>query len=136
MTLDNTSKDDALFKTNAIEGVHEGMNVEDMAGHRLGTVEYVQMGDPDAATSEGATQSSRSSQMPKSVISGATEPFLNDEPEIPDPLRSQLMRHGFIKVHSTVLTGENRYIRSDHISGVVEDTVILNVSSDELTTTL
>lgn len=132
MSTERARDDDTLFNTSPIEQVREGMTVVDAAGEKLGTVEYVQMGDPDAATTRGTEQTSLGQQLPKSVISGATEPFFNDEPELPEPLRRQLIHSGFIKVDRPGFGGKDRYFRSDAIQEVVNDTVRLKVHKDQL----
>lgn len=134
MNTERRRSNEAPFNTSAIERVREGMTVIDAAGETLGTVEYVQMGDPDAATTHGSTQTPLGSQLPKSVISGATEPFFGDEPEVPEPVRSQLIRHGFIKVDNPGLLGSDRYVRGDHIREVSNDKVILKLTRDQLPT--
>jgi hypothetical protein len=54
------------------------------------------------------------------------------EPDVPGPLRAQLLRYGFVKVDGPGLTDTDRYVRSDRIASVSGDTVTLSVSKDRL----
>ncbi len=114
----------------SMERVQEGMTVVDLGNEKVGKVEYVQFGDPQAATTEG-----NDLVRPAGGILGeAALGVLGDErePDVDEPLRSQLLRYGFIKVDGPGLTGTDRYVRSDLVGNVSEDTVTLKVSKDEL----
>jgi uncharacterized protein YrrD len=47
-------------------------------------------------------------------------------------MRDQLIRDGFVKIDGPGLFHTNRYVRSDHIASVKDDTVTLSVRKDEL----
>ena len=117
-----------VFHTPLIERIGEGMAVIDLNGDSLGKVEYVQMGDPQAATTEG-------NDLPEPGLIGSVAiAFAGDErePDVSEPLRSQLLRIGFIKVDGGGLLAEDRYVRSDQIAGVNGDTVTLSISKHRL----
>jgi len=112
-----------------IEHVTEGMMVVDASGDEVGKVEYVQMGDPEAATTEG-------NELPEPGLIGSIgQAIFGDErePDVPEPKRSQLLRYGFLKVDGAGLTDADRYVRGDMVAGVSGDTVTLRVAKDQLT---
>jgi hypothetical protein len=108
-----------------IDYVRDGMRVVDSAGRTVGDVAYVQMGDAEAATTRGAAQ----------AASGIVQAFVDvgeSEPDVPEPLRSRLLRHGFVKIDGPGLTDTDRYVRADRIAGVVGEVVTLTVPREEL----
>ncbi len=132
MTNDNTAS--ALATTGSmmadsaasdiINRVRQGMTVVDAAGEELGKVDFVKLGDPGAATV------------------GADEPaepgffaaiFVGDgEPDVPEPLRSRLLRFGYVKVDGAGWIDTDRYVTADLIAGVSGDTVRLTARKDEI----
>ena len=108
------------FRTELIERVREGMTVVDAAGAKLGTVAYVKMGDPQAVTTQG-------NEPGEPGLLGAIPPPVarEREPDAPEPLRSQLLRSGFIKVDGPGLADTDRYVSGDRIGEVAGDTVRL-----------
>ena len=116
------------FGTSLIEQVYEGMQVVDSAGEELGKVEFVKMGDPQAATTQGSESESRG------LIGAIGRAIAPDEaePDVPTPLRDRLLRTGFFKVDGPGLFGTDRYVRADLIQAVSPDRVILQVRKDQL----
>jgi hypothetical protein len=104
--MDNSS----VFRTKLIEQVQEGMSVYDVEGEHMGTVEYVKMGDPEALTTRGNEPSVLNGVMPMSNES--------DEPQVPEPLRSDLVRVGFIKIDGQNLLDTDRYFRADLVDRI------------------
>ncbi len=119
------------FGTSPIQQVREGMRVVDAGGEQVGTVEYVHFGDPQAATVDTA-----SAVQPGGLAQAIGEVFAPDEaePDLPEPLRSRYLRHGFIKVDGGGIPGfeTDRYARAEEIAAVSGDTVALRVHRDEL----
>lgn len=122
---------DPVFPTQPIERVREGMTVLDAAGERLGTVAYLKMGDPEAATTQG---NEARGTMAGAVLGGDEgEPGAPGvaglgvrEPNVPEPLRTQLMRVGFLRLDAPHLKNEvDRYVPGDRIRDVSGDTVRL-----------
>ena len=114
----------------SMELIQEGMTVVDLAGEKVGKVEYVQFGDPEAATTEG-----NDLERPAGGFVGeAAMAVFGDErePDVTEPLRSQLLRYGFIKVDGPGLFAKDRYVRADLVGNVSDDIVTLKVSKDEL----
>jgi hypothetical protein len=114
--------------TSAMQKIREGMVVVDANGKRAGTVEFVLMGDPDAISGRG------NELAPPTYLEQIGESITNHErePVVPDPLRAQLLRSGFIKVDGPGFGATDRYVRSDLIASVSEDTVHLTVARDQL----
>ena len=110
-----------------IERVTEGMTVVDASGEKLGKVEYVQMGDPQAVTTQG-------NENQPDLIGRVGTTILGDErePDVPEPARSMLVRSGFIKVDGPGLLDTDRYVRSDLIASVSDDTVTLTANKAQL----
>lgn len=117
-------------ETSLIELVTTGMTVVDLAGEKVGQVEYVQMGDPRAVTTEG-------NQLDDPGLIGQLGMAVagdEREPDVPEPKRSQLLRCGFIKVDGPGITDTDRYVRSDLLGALSGDTVTLSVTRDRLPT--
>ena len=128
-----TSNEGALFQTmdapstSALEVVRVGIAVEDATGDDVGTVEYVKMGDRSAATARGSITPGDSD-----FVRIGLEALAGEEPDVPEPKRSQLLRYGFIKVDGSGLTDTDRYVRGDKVRDVVDETVRLKVRKDQL----
>jgi hypothetical protein len=104
-----------------IEQVHEGMLVVDRVGEKVGTIDYVQMGDPQAATTQG------NEERDTGLLADLARAVAGDEsePDVPEPKRSQLVRVGYIKVDGPGLGDVDRYVSSELIAQVRGDTVFL-----------
>jgi hypothetical protein len=111
-----------------IARVHEDMRVVDATGEEIGKVAYVKMGDPEAVTTQG--------NEPR--VTGLTERFADvvapgdGEPDVPDPLRTNLLRTGFIKIKGHGLFAKDRYVAIQRVRDVVDDEVRLDVAKDSL----
>jgi hypothetical protein len=110
-----------------ISRVHEGMHVTDATGQDVGEVEMVQMGDAEAATTEGNDY-----RRPTALEYVAESLGAEHEPDVPEPLRSRLVRSGYIKVDGPGLLESDRYVPSDYVRDVDADTVHLSVRKDDL----
>ena len=80
----------SVFKTQLIERVQEGMRVIDANGDDIGYVQHLKMGDPEAVTTAGNEPTVSAGYVPLSDDA--------DEPQVPEPIRSDLLRVGYIKV--------------------------------------
>ena len=128
MDRDVTRQTGRVFSTAPIELVREGMDVIDAAGKKIGKVEALKMGDPEAATTQGEEVDTGG------LIGNVARAFWPNEtePDVPEPLRAQLVRYGFIKVDGEGLFDTDRYVRADLIDGVTEDQVRLKVTKAQL----
>ena len=114
--------------TSAMARVQEGMRVVDAAGDDVGKVEYLQMGDPEAVTTAG------NQYQPTDLVGRVVERALADEsePAVPDPLRTELQRTGYLKIGGHGILGKARYVSSERVSAVTGDTVRLSVRKGDL----
>jgi hypothetical protein len=114
--------------THQLRDVREGMEVVDAAGDRLGKVAAVRMGDPEAATTQGNEPATGQGLL--GILAGATGSPL-EQPDLPEPQRSQYLRVGFIKVSGHGPFAADHYVRADLIADVSGETVKLAVRRDE-----
>ncbi len=114
--------------TSPMTRVQEGMRVVDAAGEDLGKVEYLQMGDPGAVTTEG------NEHRPDDLVGRVLERALPEEsePDVPDTLRTELQRTGYLKIGGHGIGGKARYVSSEHVGEVSDDTVRLSVRKRDL----
>ena len=110
-----------------IEAVQEGMAVVDSVGERVGTVELIRMGDPDAETARVDAD-----PVAAGLVGQVLDAFVVAEPDVPEPLRSRLAHAGYLKVDGPGLTGADRYVRADQIAAVDADAIRLTVAKDQL----
>jgi hypothetical protein len=109
-----------------INMVREGMQVVDSQGEKVGKVAYVKIGDPETATTQGNEMSS-----PDTIGTAIAQPINSDEPKVAGGVRNTLVRKGFIKIKTGGLFTKNRYVDSECVASVSDDTVLLNVPKDE-----
>jgi len=107
--------------------VQRGMHVVDAAGEDVGRVDIVQMGDPQAETTAGnETLPERPFDLVATALGG------EKEPDVPEPLRSRLVRGGYLKVDGPRLLASDRYVPAEYVRSVSEDRVQLSVGRDAL----
>jgi hypothetical protein len=115
-------------QTGPIADVVAGMTVVDRDGAKVGTVETVKMGDPEAVTTAG--QEAGESE---GVVRALADSVFGAEPDVPGPLAARLLRIGYVKVDAKGLLEADRYVAGDEIAEVADDTVRLTVRKDQLT---
>lgn len=113
-----------------IAGVEIGMPVVDVDGRSLGVVEYLDMSDPGAATTEGNQLMPPAGWM--RYVASAWAGGNTLEPLVPEPLRTRLMRIGCIKLAAPGLLHQHRYVRADRIAQVREGRVELTVRATDV----
>lgn len=124
-SMQNTSN---VFDSEPMTRVHEGMRVVDSHGDEIGKVQFVKMGDPEAVTDRG--NEGRATEL-TGKIAQAVLPE-EREPDVPEPLQTQMRRTGYIKIDGPDLRDTDRYASSRHVREVSGDEVRLNVGKDEL----
>jgi hypothetical protein len=112
----------------------EGMAVHDQTGHRIGTVEYVYLGEvaesyEDCGYYERAASVLTGSE--GSLIEEFAKALLLTE-QLSDIWRERLLSYGFIRINSSRLFTSHRYVLPSQIAGVAGDRVLLYVDRDEL----
>ena len=119
--------DETVDNPGPIASVREGMEVVDVDGKKVGKVDRVQMGDPDANTVDTG-DADRSG-----FLNDLGDTFgLGDDPDVPGTLRDRLMRVGYLKLDEHWLTGSGKFVSAELIAEVSGDTVHLSVTKDQL----
>jgi len=114
--------------------VYEGMAVYDANGRKIGTVEYVYLGELIMAAddcSQGWATTSTSNDFEGSLIQEFASALLLTE-HVPDAWREQLMCYGFVEITALSLFTTGRYALPDQLASVVNDRVLLRACRDEL----
>lgn len=108
-----------------IADVRRGMDVVDETGERVGTVELVRIGDPEAVTPRGQVADG-------GLAADLRAMFAGSEPQVPDELAARLMRIGFVKVDGSGILDRDLYVASDQLGSVVHDVVRLDARREDL----
>jgi hypothetical protein len=124
-----------LFPVSPLERVSEGMTVVDEEGNRLGRVGRIFLGYPDAVepsidvlTPDALGLIVAPLENPGGTTSvGAAVPYvvrhLQNDPDLPDELRQELLRAGYIELDTPGRRGAARYIHGDQVIDVTDDVV-------------
>jgi len=124
--------------------IQKGMKVFDADGDEIGKVDFVHFGDPEAATTEGEEIDTDPDVL---VVGGvgsgsggaglggfAVAPFGRGDLDVPEPMRSQLIRTGFVQIDSKGWFTADRYAPLDAVATVSADGVRLRLDKDDLIT--
>lgn len=114
--------------------IYEGMAVHDRIGRRIGTVEYVYLGEvaesPEDSGYPDRSASTRTSPETSLLEEFATAILLTEH--VSDIWRERLLSYGFIRIKSSGLFNADRYALPSQIAGVADERVLLYVDRDEL----
>ena len=113
------------------EQVRVGMKVFDSEGHHIGKVDALKF--PENAVAPGVEVSEVDDVVDdrkETIIDAVAEAFGRED--IPEPLRSQLLRDGYVHLDASGLFASDRYILPEQISGLGADGLKLNVTRDAL----
>lgn len=102
-----------------IEQVREGMHVVASDGKKIGKVEALKMGDPEAVTSDGQTDP-ETGGLVNTVIDGFAA-----SSKLPRHTAERLLRIGYVKVDRSGLLTGHAYFASDELDRVEGDTLWL-----------
>lgn len=102
-----------------IEQVREGMHVVASDGKKVGKVEDLKMGDPEAVTSDGQTDPETGG-----LVNTAIDGFAVSS-KLPRHAAERLLRMGYVKVDKPGLLAGHAYFASDELDRVEDDTVWL-----------
>lgn len=117
-----------------LQQIYEGMAVHDQMGDKIGTVEYVYLGElpeVDEPFGQGQFAPSTTDDSEGSLIEEFARAIVLTE-QVPDIWRERLLSHGFIRINSTGLFTADRYVMPAQIASVAGDRVVLCVSRDRL----
>lgn len=109
--------------------VREGMTVVDSAGDEVGKVEFVKMGDPEAATVNPADSTDDRGGLFEGVADVLSGP---DADDLPVTLAGEMLRVGYLRVDTKGWFSKDRFVPADAITGVSGDRVQLAITKDEM----
>jgi hypothetical protein len=113
------------------EAVRVGMKVFDSDGHHIGKVDGLKFPENAIAPEvEVAEVDEAVDERDTTIIGAVAEAFGHED--IPEPLRSQLLRDGYVHLKASGLFAADRYILPEQISGLNADGIKLNVTKDAL----
>jgi hypothetical protein len=112
------------MQMSSLEDVREGMDVVDVDGQKVGTVRFVKMGDPEAATAQGQSVGRRNG-----LIDIAADAFTGHE-DPPREMQERLLRLGYIEVDATGLGGDF-FVAADAVTDVTDTAVRLNTTPSD-----
>lgn len=113
------------------DSIDIGTRVFDSERHEIGRVDGLKY--PENATApdiEPATVDAADTPEDNTIIGAMAEAFGRED--IPEPLRSQLLRDGYIHLDARGLFARDRYILPEQIARVDADGIQLNVTRDAL----
>ncbi len=114
-----------------LQDIRVGMKVFDSEGHHIGKVDDLKF--PENATApdaEVAEVSDVIDERDDTIVDVIAEAFGHDD--IEEPLRSRLLRDGYIHIDANGLFASDRFVLPEQISGLNAEGVQLNVTRDAL----
>jgi hypothetical protein len=102
-----------------IEEVREGMHVVGADGKKIGKVEDLKMGDPDAVTADGQTAPETGG-----LVFNMIDDFAKSS-RLPRHVAERLLRVGYVKIDRSGLFAGHEYFASDELDKVEGDTLWL-----------
>lgn len=105
----------------------KGLQVVDRRGCEVGKVEFVKLGDPAAVM-----PSSQHASGDGDLMSTLAEAMVDCRPDLPTKIAERMLRLGFVKVDGSGTTDTDLYIPADEIASIIDGTVRLAVTLDEL----
>jgi hypothetical protein len=116
---------------NALTYVKEGMDVYDLNNEKVGTVNMVQIGDENSATSDTETVTGTAPQMRTNSIIEDVAGAIFDTDDFPQQIRNHMRRYGYIRIDAGILRAD-MYASGDQVASVGDGRVELNVSAEDL----
>lgn len=104
-----------------IEQVREGMHVVDSNGKKVGKVEALKMGDPEAVTADGQIDPETGGLVNTGIAAFAAAS------KLPHHTVERLLRLGYVKVDKPGLLAGHAYFAADELDRVEGDTLWLQV---------
>jgi hypothetical protein len=105
-----------------MQQVREGMLVVGPDGKKVGTVEDLKMGDPDAVTADGQTDPETDA-----LSMGLIDRFVNQS-TLPRYSAERLLRIGYVKIDRSGFLAGHTYLGSDELDRVEGDTLWLKAA--------
>ncbi|PJF32866.1 MAG: hypothetical protein CUN57_03665, partial [Phototrophicales bacterium] len=103
--------------------IKEGMTVYTDTNEKLGTVEFVKYGDEDLSRpgAETATPGYTDDDSP-SLIKAVARALVDDD-ELPEELRSHLLRYGYLRLDTGTLFESDYYVPFNLVTRITGDNV-------------
>ncbi len=112
------------------EQIQIGMRVFDSERREIGTVDGLKYPENAMTPEVEPATVSEVDERDETIIDAVAEAFGREE--IPEPLRSQLLRDGYIHLDAHGLFARDRYILPEQIARLDADGIQLNVTRDAL----
>ena len=119
---------------NILETIEEGMTVYDKEGRELGEVERVHTGaeEPELPYTYGGTLPGKKPGEDDEILAKMIEEIFDPMDKLHEEMQKELYLHGFIRVLTEKLEGQDRYILPHQIHSVSEEGVHLHASEEDL----
>lgn len=111
------------------ESIEVGMKVFDSELNEIGKVDGLKY--PENATAPGIEPATSPADADDATLVDAVAEAFGRE-DVPEPLRSQLLRDGYVHLDTKGLFSSDRYILPEQIARMVADGIQLNVTKDAL----
>jgi hypothetical protein len=102
-----------------IEHVREGMQVVGPDGEKIGKVEDLKMGDPEAVTAEGQTDPETGG-----LVNTLVDQFAETS-KMPHHVAERLLRLGYVKIDKSGLFAGHEFVAADELDRVDGNTLWL-----------
>ncbi len=109
--------------------IQDGMDVIDVTGEKIGTVEFIRFGDEGYNNSAPETNEAYYEGSEDTFIDIVAQVF--DPISIPKEIQARMYRHGFLKIE-TGLFSDDRYVLLDNVASIHNDKVQLSINKDQL----
>jgi hypothetical protein len=124
-------EDKMNISNETMAGIHRDMDVYDVHGDKVGSVEFVQMGDEDPANAQIDATSDQRPEIHDSALVDTMGRVLAPGEVLPEEMIARLRRYGYIRINFGLLRSD-RFASHDQIASVGADRVTLNVPGDAL----
>lgn len=117
-------------EANILMGIEEGMDVADISGTKVGTVKFVKFGEENSASPGAETVTGTEYEDDDSFIQDLVEAFVGDD-TVPEAVEARLRRYGYVRIDTGLFSGDC-FVMPEQIAGVSDNTVRLNIKSDDV----
>lgn len=116
-----------------LKHIKEYMDVIDVNGKKVGTVDYVKFGDEDPADPGPETRTENTPPSNRTSLVDDIADALATTREIPEAVRERMLRYGYIKIDTGILES-NQYVILDEVTRVHDDHIHISRTQDDLIT--
>lgn len=123
-------------KLRPLDQVRSGMSVYDSTGQRIGEVSYVYLGATMEQETERGTGPARDLAIEQdnnnSFVEALSEAFYTEE--MPEEMLARLRQHGFVRIDTSGLFADDRFVSAEQIASVEDGKVRLSVNYEDMGT--